>query len=156
MEVEKTVPVVKKEIGLKYFTYLQTNHEYVIHQRTHLFSRTARLPRNEDEPPDSPPGGSAELLHARPRALRAASPQQIRTSSTLSQTIAIISKMYKNSKIYNCNYARVSFKEIDLTRKLSESYDMQEKLAADNADLEVKRFLELVSTVIIRIQEDLI
>lgn len=32
------------------------------------------------------------------------------------------------------------FKEIDLTRKLSESYDMQEKLVADNADLEVKRF----------------
>ncbi|KAJ0183946.1 hypothetical protein K1T71_000369 [Dendrolimus kikuchii] len=31
--------------------------------------------------------------------------------------------------------------EIDLTRKLSESYDMQEKLAADNADLEVKRYI---------------
>lgn len=30
-------------------------------------------------------------------------------------------------------------KEIDLTRKLTESYDMQEKLVADNADLEVKR-----------------
>lgn len=46
----------------------------------------------------------------------------------------------KNCKIYNCNEYCVSFKEIDLTRKLSESYDMQEKLAADNADLEVKRF----------------
>lgn len=32
------------------------------------------------------------------------------------------------------------FKEIDLTRKLCESYDMQEKLVADNTDLEVKRF----------------
>ncbi|XP_046977463.1 outer dense fiber protein 2-like isoform X2 [Vanessa cardui] len=31
--------------------------------------------------------------------------------------------------------------EIDLTRKLSESYDMQEKLVADNADLEVKRYI---------------
>ncbi|KPI94339.1 hypothetical protein RR46_04407 [Papilio xuthus] len=31
--------------------------------------------------------------------------------------------------------------EIDLTRKLTESYDMQEKLVADNADLEVKRYI---------------
>ncbi|XP_063837642.1 paramyosin-like [Ostrinia nubilalis] len=31
--------------------------------------------------------------------------------------------------------------EIDLTRRLSESYDMQEKLVADNADLEVKRYI---------------
>ncbi|XP_045458232.1 paramyosin-like [Melitaea cinxia] len=31
--------------------------------------------------------------------------------------------------------------EIDLTRKLCESYDMQEKLVADNTDLEVKRYI---------------
>lgn len=50
----------------------------------------------------------------------------------------------KIAKIYNCNRSCVSFKEIDLTRKLSESYDMQEKLAADNADLEVKRFIRIL------------
>lgn len=50
----------------------------------------------------------------------------------------------KIAKIYNCNRSCVSFKEIDLTRKLSESYDMQEKLAADNADLEVKRLFRIV------------
>lgn len=40
-------------------------------------------------------------------------------------------------------------KEIDLTRKLSESYDMQEKLVADNADLEVKRSDMPYSVVVI-------
>ena len=49
-------------------------------------------------------------------------------------------------KIFTLNFiyfylASVYFKEIDLSRKLSESYDMQEKLVADNADLEVKRFV---------------
>ncbi|XP_053624185.1 myosin-14-like isoform X2 [Plodia interpunctella] len=40
-----------------------------------------------------------------------------------------------------CNPAMRSKSEVDLTRKLSESYDMQEKLVADNADLEVKRYI---------------
>ncbi|KAJ8738070.1 hypothetical protein PYW08_000665 [Mythimna loreyi] len=40
-----------------------------------------------------------------------------------------------------CEPQARSKSEIDLTRKLSESYDMQEKLAADNADLEVKRYI---------------
>ncbi|CAD0193794.1 unnamed protein product [Chrysodeixis includens] len=40
-----------------------------------------------------------------------------------------------------CEPPTRSKSEIDLTRKLSESYDMQEKLAADNADLEVKRYI---------------
>ncbi|XP_026741660.1 outer dense fiber protein 2-like isoform X3 [Trichoplusia ni] len=40
-----------------------------------------------------------------------------------------------------CEPPARSKSEIDLTRKLSESYDMQEKLAADNADLEVKRYI---------------
>ncbi|KAJ8736741.1 hypothetical protein PYW07_000012 [Mythimna separata] len=40
-----------------------------------------------------------------------------------------------------CEPQTRSKSEIDLTRKLSESYDMQEKLAADNADLEVKRYI---------------
>ncbi|XP_035437580.2 paramyosin isoform X1 [Spodoptera frugiperda] len=40
-----------------------------------------------------------------------------------------------------CETQTRSKSEIDLTRKLSESYDMQEKLAADNADLEVKRYI---------------
>ncbi|XP_045783931.1 kinesin-like protein KIF7 isoform X2 [Maniola jurtina] len=49
---------------------------------------------------------------------------------------------------FNSNASRVtcdpplrSKSEIDLTRKLNESYDMQEKLVADNADLEVKRYI---------------
>ena len=51
-----------------------------------------------------------------------------------------------SKKIFTLNFiyfylASVYFKEIDLSRKLSESYDMQEKLVADNADLEVKRFV---------------
>ncbi|XP_022833262.1 paramyosin-like isoform X2 [Spodoptera litura] len=41
----------------------------------------------------------------------------------------------------HCESQTRSKSEIDLTRKLSESYDMQEKLAADNADLEVKRYI---------------
>ncbi|KAL4717444.1 hypothetical protein ACJJTC_000593 [Scirpophaga incertulas] len=40
-----------------------------------------------------------------------------------------------------CEPSTRSRSEIDLTRKLSESYDMQEKLVADNADLEVKRYI---------------
>ncbi|XP_059055099.1 paramyosin-like [Achroia grisella] len=40
-----------------------------------------------------------------------------------------------------CGPSTRSKSEIDLTRKLSESYDMQEKLVADNADLEVKRYI---------------
>ncbi|CAH0703096.1 unnamed protein product [Spodoptera exigua] len=43
------------------------------------------------------------------------------------------------SGLGHCEPQTRSKSEIDLTRKLSESYDMQEKLAADNADLEVKR-----------------
>ncbi|XP_072930964.1 uncharacterized protein [Epargyreus clarus] len=41
----------------------------------------------------------------------------------------------------SCEPPKRSKSEIDLTRKLSESYDMQEKLVADNADLEVKRYI---------------
>ncbi|CAH0401855.1 unnamed protein product [Chilo suppressalis] len=40
-----------------------------------------------------------------------------------------------------CEPPMRSKSELDLTRKLSESYDMQEKLVADNADLEVKRYI---------------
>ncbi|XP_052746742.1 outer dense fiber protein 2-like [Bicyclus anynana] len=40
-----------------------------------------------------------------------------------------------------CSSSQQSKSEIDLTRKLNESYDMQEKLVADNADLEVKRYI---------------
>ncbi|KAM3956895.1 uncharacterized protein ACR2FA_009134 [Aphomia sociella] len=40
-----------------------------------------------------------------------------------------------------CSPPARSKSEIDLTRKLNESYDMQEKLVADNADLEVKRYI---------------
>lgn len=43
-------------------------------------------------------------------------------------------------KIHGFNMQFVLFlKDVDLTRKLSESYDMQERLVADNADLEFKR-----------------
>ncbi|KAH9638343.1 hypothetical protein HF086_006523 [Spodoptera exigua] len=45
------------------------------------------------------------------------------------------------SGLGHCEPQTRSKSEIDLTRKLSESYDMQEKLAADNADLEVKRYI---------------
>ncbi|VVC86171.1 unnamed protein product [Leptidea sinapis] len=41
----------------------------------------------------------------------------------------------------HCDQPTRSKSEIDLTRKLTESYDMQEKLVADNADLEVKRYM---------------
>ncbi|XP_030022070.1 rho-associated protein kinase 2 isoform X1 [Manduca sexta] len=40
-----------------------------------------------------------------------------------------------------CDPPTRSKSEVDLSRKLSESYDMQEKLVADNADLEVKRYI---------------
>ncbi|CAB3226493.1 unnamed protein product [Arctia plantaginis] len=51
------------------------------------------------------------------------------------------SKPARNQNFDFCEPSIRSKSEIDLTRKLSESYDMQEKLAADNADLEVKRYI---------------
>ncbi|CAH0716357.1 unnamed protein product, partial [Brenthis ino] len=47
----------------------------------------------------------------------------------------------KNSSTITSDQPIRSKSEIDLSRKLSESYDMQEKLVADNADLEVKRYI---------------
>nr|XP_034839481.1 major antigen-like isoform X2 [Maniola hyperantus] len=53
----------------------------------------------------------------------------------------LLASLNRNASHVTCDPPLRSKSEIDLTRKLNESYDMQEKLVADNADLEVKRYI---------------
>ncbi|XP_037867877.1 paramyosin [Bombyx mori] len=56
-------------------------------------------------------------------------------------TVLLAGRNNDTPKFVVCDPPMRCKSEIDLTRKLSESYDMQERLVADNADLEVKRYI---------------
>ncbi|XP_039763500.1 paramyosin-like [Pararge aegeria] len=64
-------------------------------------------------------------------------PQELKKS----HSTVLLSPLAVNHAEAFCDPPIRSKSEIDLTRKLNESYDMQEKLVADNADLEVKRYI---------------